>query len=164
MAYIANLQRQTYEEPLVKGNFPINIATFQINKPNIGGGEHPCSLFKIQSNWYSGSYIVNSELYINQVILTPITSSPEPYYIPDGETGPSDSNFPITGSTNASKYSHLLFSDQTRISDYFKISFANFRDDPDDGSYYLIDVIITTPDYDNGNLMADSSCYILNTI
>jgi hypothetical protein len=168
MAYIANQQRETYEERLVRGNTPTTVATFQINKPNTGGGENPYSLLKVQANWYSGSLLVNSELYVNQVIITPITSSPAPYYLPGGETGNDDGNFPISApfSTNAVKYSHLLFSDFAGIYDYFKISFLNLRDDPDDpGSpYYLIDVVVNTPDYNDGDLMTDSYCYILNTI
>ena len=70
MAYIANQQRKTYNEQKVKALTPITIATFQINERNAGGGACPYSLFKIQVNWTSGSYLVNSELYVNQTILT----------------------------------------------------------------------------------------------
>lgn len=161
MAYIANQQRQTYENA-VGANTPYTIATFQINKLNIGGGQYPYSLFKIQANWASGSILVNSELYVNQFILDD-SGNPLVNYLPEGTSG-TEYLYPISGSTNYSKYSHLLHGDDIRLSDYFSISFENLRDDPDDGSYYLIDVIANTPDYNGGNLIADSYCYILNTI
>jgi hypothetical protein len=161
MAFISNLQRETYNENLAKGNFPTVIATFQINQEGKGGGQYPYSLFKIQTNWSSASLVVNSELYVNQTIL----SSGIPYYVPNGETGNDDGDFPISGSTNASKYSHLLFSDNPDVLNYFKISFSDLRNDPDNpADYYLIDVVATTPNRMNGNLIADSSCYILNTV
>jgi hypothetical protein len=166
MPYISNLQRETYNENSVTANSLYTVATFQINKQNAGGGPNPYSLLKVQANWSSGSKLVNSELYVNQLILKiPITSSPAPYYLPEGETGIDDGNFPISGSTNASKYSQLMFSDNSDIYDFFKVSFENLRDDPNDPSnYYLIDITTTTPNYSGGNLMTDSYCYILNTI
>jgi hypothetical protein len=166
MPYIANQQRTTVNSDNVNANDTYTIATFQINKQNAGGGANPYSLLKVQANWNSGSKVINSELYVNQLILKiPITSSPAPYYLPEGETGIDDGNFPISGSTNSSKYSHLIFSDNADIYDYFKLSFGNLRDDPDDPSnYYLIDVTANTPNYSGGNLMTDSYCYILNTI
>ena len=162
MAYIANQQRQTYENA-VDRNTLYTIATFQINKFNGGGGANPYSLFKIQANWNSGSILVNSELYVNQFILDD-SGNPLVNYLPEGTSG-TEYLYPSSGSTNYSKYSHLLHGDDARLIDYFSISFENLRDDVDDpGNYYLIDVIVITPDYDGGNLMADSYCYILNTI
>ena len=49
MAYTVNQQRKTYNEQKVKGNFPITVATFQINKRFAGGGDYPNSLFKIRT-------------------------------------------------------------------------------------------------------------------
>lgn len=162
MAYISNQQRQTYFNA-VGGATPYTIATFQINKLNRGGGQYPYSLFKVQANWYSGSLLVNSELYVNQYILdsggTPIF-----YHLPEGETDITDGNFPISGSVNYSKYSHLLCSDDSNLWSYFSISFGNIRNDDDNPDYYLIDIITNTPAYNGGNLIADSYCYILNTI
>jgi hypothetical protein len=161
MAYIANQQRQTYENS-VGANTSYTIATFQINKFNRGGGANPYSLFKIQANWNSGSILVNSELYVNQFILDD-SGNPLVNYLPEGTSG-TEYLYPISGSTNYSKYSHLLHGDDARLIDYFSISFENLRDDVDDGSYYLIDVVANTPDYNGGKLIADSYCYILNTI
>jgi hypothetical protein len=167
MAYVANLQRETFNETLVRAGFPTVIATFQINKLNRGGGQYPYSLFKIQANWYLGSQLVNSELYVTQCISddsgTPIFS-----YLPSGKS-PEYNKFPIYSeilppqNRNQIKYSHLLFSDDANIYDYFWIEFTNIRDDTDP-EYYLIDVVVNTPNINDGNLIADSYCYILNTI
>lgn len=162
MAYIANQQRKTYNANLVRGNFLYTIATFQINKLNRGGGQYPYSLFKIQTNWSSGSKVVNSELYVNQFILD-ASGTPDINYLPEGTSG-AIFVYPISGSTNYSKYSHLLTSEDPNILDYFSISFDNLITDPQDPDYYLIDVIVGTPNYADGNLIADSYCYILNTI
>jgi hypothetical protein len=161
MAYIANQQRQTYENA-VDRNTNYTIATFQINKLNRDGGQYPYSLFKIQANWASGSSLVNSELYIQHFIRD---SGGTPIFVklPEGESG-SDYLYPISGSASSSKYSHLLHGDDTNLSDYFSIAFQNIVDDPDDSRYYLIDVVVNTPNYVGGNLIADSYCYILNTI
>ena len=68
MAYVANQQRKTYNDDNVTLNTPYEVATFQVNKPNRGGGQYPYALFKTQVNWSSGSLLVNSELYVLQVI------------------------------------------------------------------------------------------------
>jgi hypothetical protein len=162
MAYIANQQRKTYNANLVRENFAYTIATFQINKLNRGGGQYPYSLFKIQANWSSGSLVVNSELYINQFILDD-GGTPTFNYLPEGTSG-AIFVYPISGSTNYSKYSHLLTQETPDLIDYFSISFDNIRNDDDNPDYYLIDVIVNTPNYNNGNLIADSYCYILNSI
>lgn len=162
MAYIANQQRKTYNENLAKGNFATTVATFQINKLNTGGGQYPYSLFKIQANWSSGSFVANSELYVNQFILDD-SGTPNFNYLPEG-TSSAIFVYPISGSTNYSKYSHLLTSDNIDIRDYFSISFDNIVTDPNDSNYYLIDVIVNTPNYVDGTLTADSYCYILNSI
>jgi hypothetical protein len=162
MAYIANQQRQTYENAVDRYT-PYTIATFQINKSKGGGGENPYSLYKIQANWSSGSVLVNSELYINQFILDN-GGSPSVIYLPEGVTGNTDGNFPISGSTNYSKYSHLLGPDDSEVYDFFQIAIGNLRTDGENPEYYLIDVIATTPNYVGGNLIADSYCYILNTL
>jgi hypothetical protein len=162
MAYIANQQRKTYNNNLVRGDFATTVATFQINKYNRGGGQNPYSLFKIQANWASGSKVVNSELYVNQFILDDSGTSIF-NYLPEGTSG-AIFIYPISGSINYSKYSHLLHSDDTNLTNYFSISFDNIVSDPGDSDYYLIDVIVNTPNYANGNLIADSYCYILNTI
>lgn len=162
MAYISNQQRQTYENAVDK-NTSYTIATFQINKVNRGGGANPYSLYKIQANWSSGSVLINSELYVNQFILEN-SGNPLAIYLPEGVTGNTDGNFPISGSTNYSKYSHLLGPDDPDVYDYFQIAIGNLRDDDDNPEYSLIDIIVTTPNYAGGNLIADSYCYILNTI
>jgi len=165
MAYTANQQRKTYNEQKVKGNFPITVATFQINKRFAGGGDYPNSLFKIQANWDSGSYLVNSELYVNQTIVEDISGDDVILYMPPGETDITDGNFPISppNSTNGAKYNHLLFGDFTDIYNFFKISFGNKKEDTDP-NYYTIDVVVTTPNFNDGDLMVDSYCYILNTV
>jgi hypothetical protein len=173
MAYIANQQRKTFNEQKVKNNFPITVATFQINKRFAGGGDYPHSLFKIQANWASGSvgtgYLVNSELYVNQTITEDISGDDVICYLPEGETDITDGNFPISfleqpsPLINVNKYSHLLFGDYSEIYDFFKISFQNIKEDTDP-NYYTIDVVITTPDFIDGDLMVDSYCYILNTL
>jgi hypothetical protein len=172
MAYIANQQRKTFNEQKVKNNFPITVATFQINKRFAGGGDYPYSLFKIQANWASGSvgtgYLVNSELYINQTITENNLGEDVICYLPEGETDITDGNFPISlnvipSSANCDKYSHLLFGDFSEIYDFFKISFQNIKEDTDP-NYYTIDVVVTTPNFVDGDLMVDSYCYILNTL
>jgi hypothetical protein len=160
MAYIANQQRQTFLNS-TGGGRPETIATFQINKLNRGGGQYPYSLFKIQANWASGSSVVNSELYINHFI-TEIFGSPVINYLPEGESS-TPYIYPISGSINYPKYSHLLCGDDANLKDYFWIEFSNIRDDTDP-DYYLIDVVVNTPNYNGGILTADSYCYILNTI
>ena len=162
MAYTANQQRKTYNANLVRENFAYTIATFQINKLNRGGGQYPYSLFKIQANWSSGSFVANSELYVNQFILDD-SGTPDFNYLPEGDSG-AIFVYPISGSTNYSKYSHLLTSDNANVWDYFSISFDNIITDPGDSDYYLIDVVVNTPNYVDGNLIADSYCYILNTL
>ena len=169
MAYVANLQRETYEEKPVGAQRPITVATFQLNKLNRGGGQYPYSLFKIQANWSlpNTNLLVNSELYVNQCISddsgTPIFS-----YLPAGKI-PEYNKFPIYSeilppqNVNQKKYSHLLFSDDANIYDYFSVEFTNIIDDTDP-DYYLIDVVVNTPNINDGNLIADSYCYILNTI
>lgn len=161
MAYIANQQRQTYENA-VGGASPYTIATFQINRLNNLGGANPYSLFKVQANWSSGSVLVNSELYVNQFILDD-GGNPLVNYLPEGVSG-TEYLYPISGSTNYSKYSHLLHGDDSNLYDYFSITFVNLRNDDDNPSYYLIDIVVNTPAYNGGNLIADSYCYILNTI
>jgi hypothetical protein len=168
MAYVANQQRQTFNE-IVRGSFSISIATFQVNKYNRGGGQYPYSLFKIQANWASGSLLVNSELYVNQTIYDN-AGSPQFDYLPRGKTFPDYDDFPIYDeilppqNRNRVKYSHLLSGDNAFIYDNFKISFGNIITDPQDPDYYLVDVYVFTPPYEDGTLIADSYCYILNTI
>jgi hypothetical protein len=167
MAYIANQQRQTFINS-TGGARPETIATFQINKLNRGGGQYPYSLFKIQANWSSGSLLVNSELYVMQSIYD-YFGSPQFDYRPAGKN-PDDYKFPIYAeilppqNRNRVKYSHLLSPDDAFIYDNFKISFGNIITDPQDPDYYLVDVYVFTPPYEDGTLIADSYCYILNTI
>lgn len=168
MAYVANQQRKTFNEKKITGQTPITVATFQINKRNEGGGAYPYSLFKIQVNWNSGSFLVNSELYVNQIIITNNFDEDVIYYMPQGlednNIFPVNFTGPPPSSANQVKYSHLLFSDNPDVYDYFRIEFGNIITDPNDPDYYLVDVIATTPNFNNGDLMADSYCYILNTI
>lgn len=158
MAYVANQQRRQYENA-VGANTQYTIATFQINRLNALGGQYPFSLFKIQANWSSGSLLVNSELYINHFILD---DSGTALFIklPEGESS-ADYIYPISGSTNFPKYSHLLASDNSDVYNYFSISFAPIT--VGSPGYYDIDIVVNSPNFTGGRLIADSYCYILNT-
>jgi hypothetical protein len=162
MAYVANQQRKTFNDNAAKGDFDITVATFQINKYNREGGESPYSLFKIQANWSSGSLVANSELYVNQTIYND-SGSLGIDFVPPGTSG-AIYIYPISGSTNYSNYPHLLTSEGPEITNFFSISFQTYDSEILDPDYYLVDVIVHTPNYNDGILIADSYCYILNTL
>jgi hypothetical protein len=161
MANISNLQRQTFNQANVTRDSDYTVATFRINRNSENGGisvQNPYSLFKVQANWYSGNYIVNSELCVNQFITN--GGGGTAWYLPEGYSG-TEWWYPINGAPNRAKYVHLLSSDSANVYNYFSISFGNITSD---GDYFLIDIIVHIPNIDNGNLMVDSSCYILNTV
>lgn len=161
MANIANVQRQTFNQANVTRDIDYTIATFQINKNSEAGGisvQNPYSLFKLQVDWNSGNNLVNSELYINQFIVN--DGGGTTYYLPEGVSG-AGWLYPIDTTPKRAKYGHLIYSDSANIYSYFSISFGNITSV---GDYYLVDIIVHIPNIDNGNLMTDCSCYILNTI
>lgn len=161
MANIANVQRQTFNQANVTRDIDYTIATFRINRNSEAGGisvQNPYSLFKLQVDWNSGNNLVNSELYVNSFILNGGGSAS--YNLPPGYTG-TEWWYPINGAGNRAKYVHILSSDNGDVNDIFSISFGNFVND---GDYFLVDIIVHIPNIDNGNLMTDCSCYILNTI
>ena len=167
MAYVANQQRKTYNDNTVIANTPYGIANFQVNKPNRGGGQYPYALFKTQINWSSGSLLVNSELYVLQVININNQGDINVSYMP----GPNSfyGGYPIyfelnpPQDINVAKYSHLLFGDvDPNIRNFFKI-YLGIRDNGDT-NYYESFIDIQSPNYNNGKLMTDSYCYILNTL
>ena len=167
MAYVANQQRKTYNDDKVSADTPYEIATFQVNKPNRGGGQYPYALFKIQANWSSGSLLVNSELYVLQVININNQGDINVSYMPS--PNPFYGGYPIyfelnpPQDINVAKYSHLLFGDvDPNIRNYFSI-YLGIRDNGDP-NYYESFIFVQSPNYNNGKLMTDSYCYILNTL
>lgn len=152
--YKLNTERQTWEDNNVTEDADYNIGTFFVSKYNNQSGQYPMTTFKITVAYKdTANSIVDAELY---VVVIDLNTTIE--FLPEGDTV--QNFFPLTASTDWTKYGHLIATHISNVEDFFSITLSY---NTTTGEGHLYDVIVHTPRLISGTatMIADVYTYTL---